>query len=94
MKNARQHVSRGVAAMLPVALLVRLGMPALAALVFLAVLVLAVICWIIASGERCDRVNRIMLARRGDASCLAPPPATAQRGQAPAGSSPDAQPLS
>ena len=74
MKNALQHASRGVAGMLPVALLVRLGTPALAALVFLAVLVLAVICWIIASSERCDRVNRLMLARRGDARCLAPPP--------------------
>jgi len=77
--------------MLPAAFLGRLGMPALAALVFLAVLALAVICWIIASGERCDRVNRMMLARRGDARCLASPPSARRRGQAPARSSPDAQ---
>jgi hypothetical protein len=93
MKNARQRASRGVAGMLPVALAGRLGGPALGALVFLAVLVLAVICWIIASGERCDRVNRMMLARRGDARCLSRPP-PAGRDKRPQGPSPDAQPLS
>jgi hypothetical protein len=36
-------------------LLARLGMLALAVLVFLAVLVLGVICWIINSGDRSDR---------------------------------------
>jgi hypothetical protein len=85
MKNALQRASRGVAGMLPVALLGRLGVPALGALVFLAVLVLAVICWIIASGERCDRVNRMMLARRGDARCLSrrPPAGRDKRPQGP-----------
>ena len=56
--------------LLPAALLLRLGIPALGALVFLAVLVLGVICWIIGSADRSDRVTRMMLARRGDATCL------------------------
>ncbi len=56
--------------MLPVAVLVRLGMPALAALVFLAVLMLGVICWIISSPDRSERVARMLLARRGNARCL------------------------
>jgi hypothetical protein len=38
--------------------------------VVLAVLGLGVICWIIKSSDRCDRVNRMLLARRGEASCL------------------------
>jgi hypothetical protein len=29
-----------------------------------------VICWIIGSPDRSDRVNRMLLARRGDARCL------------------------
>jgi hypothetical protein len=48
----------------------RMGTPTLATVVVLAVLGLGVICWIINSPDRCDRVNRILLARRGDASCL------------------------
>jgi hypothetical protein len=58
--------------MLPAAALARLGMPALGALVFLAILVLGMICWIIGDQDRSDRVNRMLLARRGDARCLAP----------------------
>jgi hypothetical protein len=57
---------------LPAALLAELGMSALWALVFLAIVVLAVICWVIASGDRTDRVSQMMLARRGEASFLAP----------------------
>jgi hypothetical protein len=56
--------------MLPAALLVRLGVPVLAALFFLAIIVLGVTCWIISDPERSDRVNRMLLARRGDARCL------------------------
>ena len=39
---------------------------------FLALAVLAVICRVIASGDRTDRVSQMMLARRGEASFLAP----------------------
>jgi hypothetical protein len=50
----------------------RIGTPELAAVVVLAVLGLGLICWIINSPDRCGRVNRILLAGRGDASCLQP----------------------
>ena len=50
------------------------GTPALAALVFLAVLMLGVICWIIGSDDRSGRVNRILLARQGNAKSLEPGP--------------------
>jgi hypothetical protein len=71
VKSALKYTSR-TAGVLPAALLIRLGIPALAALVFLTVLVLGVICWIIGSPDRSDRVTRMMLARRGDAKCLEP----------------------
>jgi hypothetical protein len=70
--NAQVADAAGV---LPAAVLARLGLPALAALVLLGVLVLAVICWIIGNGDRSDRVTRMMLATKGKASCLAPRPA-------------------
>jgi len=54
----------------------RIGTPTLAAVVVLAVLGLGVICWIINSPDRCDRVNRMLLARRGDTSHVG-----AQQGQ-------------
>ncbi len=62
--------SRTVAGIVPAAVLLRLGMPALAALVSLAVLMVGVTCWIISSDDRTGRVNRMMLARQGDARCL------------------------
>lgn len=78
MKGTLKHAGQVIAGMLPAAVLARLGMPALAALVFLAALVLGVACWIIGSPDRSDRVNRMMLARRGNATCLTqgPPPAS------------------
>ena len=83
MKDALKHAGRAAAGMLPAALLARLGMPALAALVFLAILVLGVTCWIISDPARSDRVTRMMLARQGDARCLEPgtstPPSPASR---------------
>jgi hypothetical protein len=50
----------------------RIGTPTMAAVVVLGVLGLGVICWIINSPDRSDRVNRMLLARRGDTNCLAP----------------------
>lgn len=70
MKNVLKHAGQAAAGMLSAALLARLGEPALAALVFLAILVLGVACWIISNPERSDRVNRMLLASRGDARCL------------------------
>jgi hypothetical protein len=78
-----RRTGRMAAGALPAALMAKLGMPALDAVVFLAVMVLAVICWVIASGDRTDRVSQMMLAWRAVASCpasgiVAPPvPASA-----------------
>jgi hypothetical protein len=41
--------------MLPAAVLARPGMPAIAALVFLAVLAVAMACWVISNGDRSGR---------------------------------------
>jgi hypothetical protein len=74
---------RAVAGAVPAALVAGLGMPALGALVFLAACLLAVACWVIASGERTDRVRQLMLARHGQAGGPAPetaaPPAPVSR---------------
>ncbi|MGP0022966.1 MAG: hypothetical protein ACLPKE_06315 [Streptosporangiaceae bacterium] len=58
----------------PVAQLARLGLPALIAVAVLAVLVLAAICWIIDSDERCSRVARVLGAWRGAPASAAPTP--------------------
>jgi hypothetical protein len=47
-----------------------LGLPAFGALVFLAVLAAGVACWVIGSGDRTERVSRVLLAWRGDPGCL------------------------
>jgi hypothetical protein len=60
-----RRAGRAAARALPAALLAGLGLPTLGAVVFLAVGVLAVTCWVIASAERTDRVSQLMLARRG-----------------------------
>lgn len=72
MKSTLKYASRTAAGMLSAALLAGLGLPLLAAAFALAVLVLGVTCWIINSGDRSDRVTRMIFARSGDASCLAP----------------------
>ena len=61
-------VAAGVA---PAALVAGLGLPALGGLIFFAVLVLGVACWVIASRDRTDRISRMLLAWRGNADCLA-----------------------
>lgn len=53
------------ASALPAAAVAEFGIPALAVLVLLAVLILAVICWVIVSQDRTNRVSQILLARRG-----------------------------
>jgi hypothetical protein len=70
--NALKRAGRIAAGVLPAAVLVRLGLPALAALVLLGVLVLVLICWIISNGDRSERAARLMLALHGKTSCLAP----------------------
>jgi hypothetical protein len=72
VKTMLKHAGKVASGMLSAALVAGLGIPALGALVFLAVLVLAVTCWVISSGDRTNRVSQILLARRGDASSLTP----------------------
>ena len=68
------------AGLLPAAALARLGLPALAAAVVLAVAALGAACWVIASGDRSDRVTRMIYARHGDARSLTSgPPAASAR---------------
>ena len=55
----------------PAALVARLGLPALGALVFLAVLTAGVTCWLLGSDARTARVSRVLLAWRGNPGCLA-----------------------
>ena len=65
-----------------VAQLARLGLPTVVAFFALALLVLAVICWILTSEERCERVSRMLLAVRGNSSALTAtpnPPEPAER---------------
>jgi hypothetical protein len=81
MKGALRPAGRAAAGMLLLAVLAQLGMPGLAAVVILTVLGLGIACWIISSDDRTGRVNRMMLARQGNARCLdanasaVPPPA-------------------
>jgi hypothetical protein len=72
VNTALKHAGRVLAGILPAAVLARLGVPALAAAVSLAVLILGVTCWVINNGDRSDRVTRMIYARHGDARCLPP----------------------
>jgi hypothetical protein len=47
------------------------GIPGLGALVFLVTSALVMICWILISPDRCERICRMLLASRGDPRCLA-----------------------
>ena len=55
---------------MPAALMARIGLPAIGALVFLAVLAAGMACWVLGSDDRADRVSRVLLAWRGNPSCL------------------------
>jgi hypothetical protein len=81
---AIRRVGKVAAGAVSATLIARLGLPALGALVFLAVLVLGTACWVIGSKDRTDRVSRVLLAWRGNIGCLTrdsaiPPPIPAGR---------------
>lgn len=74
------HVTgRLAAAALPAAQLARLGLPALFATCGLAVLVLAMVCWMLGSDARCERAAKVLTAWRGAPTPLAPTPARVRR---------------
>jgi hypothetical protein len=60
-----RYAAKAAAGLIPAAAVARLGMPALGALVLLAVLILAFVCWVIVSQDRTNRVSQLLLARRG-----------------------------
>jgi hypothetical protein len=71
---------KAVAAVIPAAQLARLGLPALLGVIGLAVLVLAAVCWILASDARCENAAKVLRACRGVATAVpvsAPAPARA-----------------
>jgi hypothetical protein len=70
---------RTALAAVPAVVLVRLGLPALGALVFLAVLAAEIVCWVLGSDVRAPRVTRMLLAWRGNPSCLPPGGAASPR---------------
>jgi hypothetical protein len=76
VKAMLKCVAKAGAGVVPAGLVAGLGLPALGALVFLAAAVLGLICWVIGNQDRSDRVTQMILARTGDASCLARGPTT------------------
>jgi hypothetical protein len=67
-----RRAGKVMARLVPAVLVARLGLAALGALVFLAVLVAGVACWVVCDDARTNLVSRLLLAWRGDASCLGP----------------------
>jgi hypothetical protein len=79
-----RRASKAAAPILPAALLAGLGLPALGALIFLAILVIVVVaCWDIDDAARTEQVCRILLAGRGDTNCLLLPGAAGRPVAAP-----------
>jgi hypothetical protein len=76
MMAALRHVGKLEAGAALGGLVARLGLLALGVLVFLAVLVAGVTCWVFGSDVRTERVSRVLLAWRGNASCPASTSAT------------------
>jgi hypothetical protein len=63
--TALRHTGKVAALMVPASQLARLGLPALITLGTLVMLVLAILCWVIASDDRSNRTAQLMLAARG-----------------------------
>jgi hypothetical protein len=64
-RNILRHAGQIAAGAVPATLLARLGLPALVAVVSLAIAALAMTCWVLSSEDRTNRVSQIILARRG-----------------------------
>jgi hypothetical protein len=78
----RQLLTRGkwlVGGLVVPGILASLGKTGLAALVFVAVLVLGVACWVISDEERSARAIRLIFAGRGDSRCLESDPLRSKR---------------
>lgn len=66
-----KRAGKVAAEVVPAVTLARLGLPALGAVVFLSVLLLAAACWVIGSRDRAERVSQMLLAWRGNPGSLA-----------------------
>jgi hypothetical protein len=60
-----RRTGKAAAGVAAAALVAGLSLPALGAPVFLAVLAAGMACWVICSGDRTERVSRVLLAWRG-----------------------------
>jgi hypothetical protein len=69
-------VGRVAAATVPAAQLARLGLPALAGGLGLAVLALVTVWWVLASDARCERLAKVVGAWRGVPTARAAVPST------------------
>lgn len=79
MKGTLGHAAQTGAGVLSAAMLARVGVPALVMLTGFAVFALVLICWILSSADRSERVARIMRAWRGNSRCLAMAPTLVTR---------------
>ena len=70
MTSVLRRVFHGAVSLSAVAALTKLGIPAVVSVAGLAVLMLAAACWVLGSGDRSDRLARIILGIRGNARCL------------------------
>ena len=75
---ALRAVARAAAVAVPAAQLARLGFPALIGAFGLAVLILAVACWVLASDARCERAAKVLGACHAAPAAVAPAPVPAR----------------
>jgi hypothetical protein len=61
-----RHAGKVAAGAVPAVALARLGLPALGAVIFLAVLAAGVTCWLLGSDARANRVAQVLLAWRSN----------------------------
>jgi hypothetical protein len=75
MIRALGHAARAAGAVLTPAVLVRLGLPAVAAATGILLTGAGVLCWVLASAERADRARQLITALRSGPVPPPPPPA-------------------
>jgi hypothetical protein len=79
VRTALLHMSRAAASVLSAALVGRFGIAVLAALAFLAIMGMGMVCWIVSSTDRSINLSRILYARRGDRRALTSQPSSRMR---------------
>jgi hypothetical protein len=69
-----KHMGHAAGGLLPMAALLKLGLPMLEALVLLIVLTIGVICWVLNDDKRTSRLVQILAARQYGTKDLATEP--------------------